>query len=173
MGGMRFCVLLMIGSALLSAESVAGLKWTAPVGWKSSGTTSMRAASYPVAAAPGDHEGGECVVYFFGQGQGGSVQANVDRWEGQFKTSGKPSPAKVAKTTIHGLPVTTIDVSGDYSGMSGPTALPTVQGYQLLGAIIEGPGGNIFIKFTGPVKTMAANHQKFQQLLSSFERAAQ
>ena len=133
----------------------------------------MRAATYPVAAVAGDREGAECVVYFFGVGQGGSVQANVDRWAGQFKgPAGKAASAKVTKIAIHGLSVTTIDVAGDYSGMAGPTAAPVaVPGYRLLGAIVEGQDGNIFIKFAGPAKTMAANAAKFQQLLNSFEKA--
>jgi hypothetical protein len=172
---MRSCFLLLICSVALLAESVAGLKWTSPAGWKSSGTTSMRAATYPVPPVAGDREGAECAVYFFGPGQGGSIQANIDRWEGQFKApGGKPAPAKVAKITVHGLPVTAVDVSGEYSGMAGPTATASaaVTGYRLLGAIVEGPGGNIFIKFTGPAKTMAAGQPKFQQLLDSFEKAA-
>jgi len=134
----------------------------------------MRAATYPVAPAPGDREGAECVVYFFGIGQGGSIQANLDRWEGQFKdSSGKPAPAKVNKYTVHGLSVTTIDVSGEYSGMAGPAATAPVRvfGYRLLGAIVESRDGNVFIKFTGPAKTMAANQPKFQQLLNSFQKA--
>jgi len=44
------------------------------------------------------------VVYFFGAGQGGSVEANLDRWKGQMLTpGGKPADAKIAKRTIHGL----------------------------------------------------------------------
>lgn len=134
----------------------------------------MRAATYPVSPAQGDRDTAECVVYFFGVGQGGSIQDNIDRWEGQFKApAGKAAPAKVTKITVHGLPVTTIDVSGDYSGMAGPlaTAPVRVSGYRLLGAIVESPGGNVFIKFAGPSKTMAANQPKFQQLLDSFEKA--
>jgi hypothetical protein len=169
---MRAFVLLLISTLSLSAETVAGLKWTPPAGWKSSGTTSMRAATYPVLPVAGDKDAAECAVYFFGLGQGGSVQANLDRWTGQFKTGGKPATAKVAKISIHGLPVTTIDVSGEYSGMAGPTAAPVAAAsYRLLGAIVESPGGNVFIKFTGPAKTMAANQPKFQQLLDSFEKA--
>jgi hypothetical protein len=89
------------------------------------------------------------------------------------KPGGKPAPAKVTKIAIHGLPVTIIDVSGEYSGMAGPVATETapVSGYRLLGAIVESSGGNVFIKFTGPAKTMAANQGRFQQLLDSFERA--
>jgi len=172
---MRSCVLFLICSAVLFAEGVAGLKWEPPTGWKSSGTTSMRAATYPVSPVQGDRGGAECVVYFFGLGQGGSVQANLDRWEGQFKTpDGKPAPAKVTHLTIHGLPVTTIDVSGEYSGMGGPTATEPgrVFNYRLLGAIVESVGGNVFIKFTGPARTMSANQPKFKQLLDSFEKTA-
>ena len=69
--------------------------------------------------------------------------------------------------------MTTIDVSGAYSGMGGPMAGASraVPGYRLLGAIIEAPGGNVFIKLTGPAKTIAANQQKFELLLASFQRA--
>jgi hypothetical protein len=150
----------------LLAESVAGLHWTAPAGWKAGDPKPMRAATYAVADA-------ECVVYFFGQGQGGGVQANIDRWQGQFSQSdGKPTTAKTAKRTIHGLPVTTVEVAGNYGGMAGPMggASAAKTGYRMLGAIIENPGGNIFLKFTGPAKTIAANQTKFDQLLNSFDK---
>ena len=80
--------------------------------------------------------------------------------------------ATVTQRTVRGLPITTIAASGDYSGLGGPVAAtPRVAaGYRLLGAIIEGPGGNVFIKFTGPAKTVAANQAKFEQLLASFQR---
>jgi hypothetical protein len=154
------------------AESAAGLRWTAPVSWKTQGAQPMRAATYTVAPARGDTAGGECAVYFFGAGQGGSVDANIERWKGQFRgPGGKSAVAQVAKRKIHGLTFTTIDTSGEYSGMGGPLGgSPAVAGYRLLGAIVEGPGGNIFVKFTGPAKTMAANRQKFEQLLASFKQ---
>jgi len=132
----------------------------------------MRAATYIVPSAQGDRESPECVVYFFGTGQGGSVQANLDRWKGQFTQGGKPAPAQIQKRTVHGLPVTTVDASGNYSGMGGPLAdKPSVEsGYRLLGAIFEGPEGNVFIKFAGPAKTVNANQAKFEQLVNSFEK---
>ncbi len=84
----------------------------------------------------------------------------------------RSAAAKIAKTTAHGLPVTTIDVSGAYSGMAGPGVAPVAaQGYQASGAIIEGPGGTVFIKYTGPAKKMAANQKKFQQMVESFDKA--
>lgn len=164
--------LLATGVALL-ADSAAGLKWTAPAGWKSEGERPMRAATYTIAAAPGDSGTAECAVYFFGQGQGGSVEANLDRWKGQVVgPDGKPAPAQVQKRTIHGLSVTTLDSSGAYTGMGGPMsqAQSKQAGYRLLAAVVEGPTGNIFIKFAGPAKTIAANQAKYEQLLNSFEK---
>jgi hypothetical protein len=162
---------LLLSAAPLVAETAAGLRWTAPAGWKAGPPQTMRAATYAVDAAPGDTAASECVVYFFGAGQGGSVEANIERWKGQFTNAGKPAPAVVSKRTAHAIPMTTIDVAGEYSGLGGPLAASRpVQGYRLLGAIVEGPGGNIFVKFTGPAKTIAANKAKFDQLLASFTK---
>jgi hypothetical protein len=164
-------VLLLLAS--LFAESVAGLKWTAPKDWKSEAAKPMRAATYAVPPATGDTAGAECVVYFFGPGQGGSVEANLDRWKAQILgPDGKPADAKIAKRTIHSLAVTTIDTSGDYTGMGGPMAASkSVQSnYRLLGAIVEQAEGNVFIKFTGPAKTMAAHEAEFEQFLNSFQK---
>jgi hypothetical protein len=165
--------LLLMTPSTLSAESAGGLSWTAPAGWKSEGTQPLRVATYPVPPTAGDHDPAECAVYFFGAGQGGSVQANVDRWKGQFHgPDGKTSAARVGTRMIHGLTVTTIDTSGEYSGLGGPvTPGPAKPFYRLLGAIVEGPGGNVFLKFTGPMKTIAANQAKFEQLLTSFQKA--
>lgn len=155
------------------ADSGAGLRWTVPANWKPEAQRPMRLATYTVTHAAGDTEGGECGVYYFGQGQGGSVQANLDRWIGQFlQADGKPSKfaAKLDHRTVHGLKVTTVDVSGAYTGMGGPMASPggePKKGYRLLGAIVEGPQGSIFLKFTGPAKTVAQNQVAFEKLLES------
>src|SRR5262249_40925030 len=151
----------------------AGLRWTAPADWKNEGSRPMRAATYAIRPAPGDSDPAECAVYFFGAGQGGSVEANLDRWKGQFQApGGKPADAKVNKRMVHGLNVAAIDTSGEYSGMGGPMAQSrsVKSGYRLLGAIVEGPGGNVFVKCTGPAKTIAANQQKFEQMLASFDK---
>jgi hypothetical protein len=164
-------VIVLSLSTTLLAESAAGLHWSAPAGWKAGPPQTMRAATYAVDAAPGDTARSECVVYFFGAGQGGSVDANIERWKGQFTNSGKPAAAVVSKRTAHGIAMTTIDVSGEYSGLGGPIAASKpVPGYRLLGAIVEGPGGNIFVKFTGPAKTIVANKAKFDGLLASFTK---
>jgi|SRR5277367_1384544 len=159
---------LLLAAMWLVADSGAGVHWTMPPSWKAEAQRPMRLATYTVAP------GAECGVYFFGAGQGGSVDANLDRWIGQFlQADGKPSKAaaKIAKRTIHGWPVTTVDVSGAYTGMGGPTAQSgaAVPGYRLLGAIVEGPQGSIFFKFTGPEKTVAANQMAFDKMLAALQ----
>jgi hypothetical protein len=164
-------LLTLTASAVVHAESTAGVKWIAPAGWKSEAPRPMRAATYTVAAAAGDTTSAECGVYFFGAGQGGSVEANLERWAGQFTDpGGGAAKPRIVKRQLHGLAATTIDVSGAYSGLGGPLGSGhAVAGYRLLGAIVEAPGGNIFVKFSGPAKTVAANQPKFEQLLTSFQ----
>ena len=153
------------------AESAAGVSWTKPAGWTAQGQRPMRAATYAIVPEFREKSGAECGVYFFGAGQGGSVDDNVARWKAQFTERGAPAPAKVAKRTVHGLAMTTVDASGEYSGLGGPLSdgASKVAGYRLLGAIVMAPGGNIFIKCTGPLKTMSVNQPKFEQLLASFQ----
>ena len=161
---------VVAASAVARAESAAGVRWTAPAGWAAQGQRPMRAATYTFAPEFGEKSGGECGIYFFGAGQGGGVDDNIARWKGQFTgTGGAPAAAKVARRTVHGLAMTTIDVSGAYSGLGGPLAEGgSVAGYRLLGAIVAAPEGNIFVKCTAPLKTMGVNQPKFEQLLASF-----
>jgi len=163
---------IVLCSAAGLAESAAGIRWTAPAGWKAEGPRPMRAATYSIAPVAGDSTGAECVVNFFGPGQGGGVDANIERWKGQVQgPDGKPAPAKVEKRTVRGVPITIVDASGSYTGMGGPMiASPkAVPGYRLLGAIVEGPGGHVFFKLTGPSKAIAAQQKNFDQLLASIE----
>ncbi len=165
----------LIAAAIALAESAAGVSWTPPSSWKPGPEKPMRVVTYAVPAAAGDQEPGECAVYYFGQGQGGSVQANIDRWIGQFQQpSGKSSKdvAQTKKRMIHGLSVTTVDVSGSYGGMGGPMAAThsSKPGYRMTAAIVEAPQGAVFFKFTGPAKTVAGSQATFEKMLDSLKK---
>ena len=150
-------------STLMLAESAAGLKWSAPAGWVSKGSAPFRVVTYTVAPET------ECIVYFFGAGQGGSVEANLARWQGQFSQGGKPAQSKVDKRAIHGIPVTTVDLTGTYAGTGGQAkeGQGPQAGYRMMAAVATGSGGNIFIRFIGPEKAVGANAAKYEQLLAS------
>jgi len=132
----------------------------------------MRAATYSIALAAGDSGPAECVVNYFGPGQGGSVAANIERWRGQIVgAGGKPADAKVTTRTTRGVTITVVDSTGSYTGLGGPMAGTgkAVPGYRLLGAIAAGPQGNVFFKLTGPAKTIAAQQAAFERLLASIQ----
>ena len=135
----------------------------------------MRAATYTIPKAAGDPEDGECAVFYFGAGQGGGVNENIQRWIGQFEAPGGGPADKLAKTsksTANGLPVTRVDVTGSYKAAGGPMmqASASKPGYRMLGAIVEGPQGALFFKFTAPAKTAGARQPEFEKLLQSISR---
>ena len=143
------------------------VKWTTPARWNAGPPKDMRLATYLIPAADGDSEEAECAVF---ANIGGGVQANIDRWVGQFEKTDGPPIQKQA--TINGLIVTTVDVSGTFKGggpMMGQSGPPKA-GYRLLGAIAAGPEGEFFFKLTGPAKTVAAADREFQTMLKSLKK---
>ncbi|HYS78526.1 MAG TPA: hypothetical protein VEO94_06785 [Candidatus Dormibacteraeota bacterium] len=97
--------------------------WTTPKEWtEETPTSSMRKAQYRLPAAPGDKEDGECVVYYFGAGQGGDVKSNLDRWASQFPGWGS-TPPKFSEMKAGALTVSRAEVRGTYTpspmGMGG------------------------------------------------------
>jgi hypothetical protein len=163
--------LAMVGMA--RADQAGGLAWSAPADWKSQGERPMRAATYSIPAAKGDSEPAELAVFYFGESSGGGVDANVKRWIDQFQKadgSSAAKDAKVKKEKIAGLPATAVEVKGTYMGgsMMGPSA--PKPGYRLLGAIVEGPGGNVFFKLTGPEKTVSGAEKAFRKLIDGLKK---
>ena len=148
------------------------LKFTAPADWlPETPTSSMRRAQYRLARVAGDPEDGELAVFFF-EGQGGSVQMNLDRWIGQFQTpQGTRAKGQVSRRQVHGLSVTIVDVSGTYLQSSGPMMSPTgtKPGFRMLAAVAETPDGPWFFKLTGPAKTVMKWAPSFQSFLDTLE----
>ena len=157
------CCLLSIPAL---ADSAGGISWTQPTAWKADAPRQMRAATYLTPAAKGDSEGAECGVFYFGEGQGGGVDANIDRWVSQFE--GAKAPLR-KKEKLGGFEVTTVEVDGTFaSSMGGPMGPKTPKaGFKLLGAIVEGPKGNVFFKLTGPAKTVEAARAEFFKMLKT------
>ncbi len=164
---MSLCAILLVAQA----AQAGGLSWKPPAGWTAEAPSSpMRVVTYRVPAASGDGEPGELGVFFFGTGEGGSVDANVDRWIAQFAPeSGSAKPARRVES-VKGIRVSRVSVEGTYtSGMPGGPKTPKT-GFALLGAIAEGPGGNVFFKLTGPRKTVQKAASQFDALVRSLSR---
>lgn len=166
------------GSSTPATASQGELSLKAPDGWKSERPSSgMRVAQYQLPAAEGDAEAASLVVYYFGPGQGGSTNANIERWIGQMQQPGGQSSkdsATTENTTVNGLKVTLLDVTGTYTGgdmggMGGGSAAGTKPDYRMRAAVIDTPKGAYFIKLVGPKKTVDQWDQAFQQYLHSAE----
>jgi hypothetical protein len=155
--------------AAARAETAGGVQWTVPAKWTNGAGSAMRVATYSVPGARGS-AAGECAVFFFGPGQGGNVDDNVARWAKQFE--GAPPPVKKTAANPAGLRVTRAEVSGTYLAPGGPMMQSTGKrpGYRLLGAIVEGPDGNVFFKLTGEAATVAAAQADFDALVTSLRK---
>ncbi len=147
-------------------SAVAGVRWTIPSSWTAGPARQMRVATYMIPAAPGDQEGAECGVFFFGSGQGGDVQMNIDRWVQQFEN---PKGPEQSTKEVNGLKVVTVQIAGTYLAPAGPMMQATGkhENYRLLGAIVSAPEGSVFFKLTGPAKTVAAAEKDFNSLVQS------
>jgi hypothetical protein len=167
------------GSQSNSAQSTTNasgeLRYTAPADWvKEQPTSAMRVAQYKLPKAEGDGEDAALVIYFFGATQGGSTQANIDRWISQIQQpdgSSSKDKAKSETTTINGLKVTTVDVAGTYTAEMAPGSgtQRNDANYRLRAAVIETSKGNYFLKLVGPAKTMVRWEQSVTGFVKSFE----
>lgn len=159
---------------MLIALLAAGLTFTTPDGWQQGKPeSSMRVAEFTLPRADGDAEDAQLVLYFFG-GQGGSVDANIQRWVGQIQQAdGKPSSAVAKKITrtVNGLSVTLLDVSGTYVAETAPgsSVHNNKPNYRLRAGVVETPNGPYFIKLTGPAKTIATMDRAFEKFVSSLK----
>jgi hypothetical protein len=161
------------GDAGAQAALDPGLAWQAPAGWTDEGAREMRIASYSV---PGKNGGAaECAVYYFGPGQGGTPDANIQRWMGEFE---KPEEPQRSTSTVHGFRVTRARIRGAYrshgggmgAGMGGNpqgAAEAPQADQELMGAIVEGPQGLVFFKLTGPQATIDGAAGDFDRMIGS------
>jgi hypothetical protein len=163
------------GSAGSTQAAAGELRYKVPEGWTVEKPTSeMRFAQYKLPKTGGDAEDALLVVYYFGKGQGGTPEANIERWINQVKQpdgSASKDKAKTGTLTVNGLQVTSVDVLGTYSGgMSQDSTPHDVNSiYRLRGAIIETPKGSYFVKLTGPEKTVNHWDQAYNDYINSFE----
>ncbi len=117
-----------------------------------------------------DKNGATALVTFFnfGPGQGGTVQANVDRWAAQFTAlDGTLIKATTTTQKIKTTAITFVSARGTFAnGMpGGPTQACT--DYALRGAILESPQGDVYVKMTGPEALLKEATAAFDQMIFS------
>lgn len=126
---------------------------------------------FAITAAAGDETPGRVIM----MSAGGSVQANMDRWVGQF-TQAAGAAADTRQKEVAGTQIHTIDLSGTYKDRPQGPMGPVVEkpDYRMLGAIIVTPGsGSYFVKLYGPANTVAAQETAFHAMLDGLTKTDQ
>ena len=106
---------------------------------------------------------------------GGSVEANIQRWIGQFQNptgpDGKKAPETVKKEQ-DGVTIHMVDLNGTYFDSAGGPFAPKVnrENYRMLGAILVTGDTQVFLKFYGPQETMKKYAEDFSSILKSVKK---
>ena len=149
-------IALVVGALLVAApvwadgivKEDAGLRYRVPKDWtRVPAPSDMRAAQYRVPGADGLDA--ELVLFFFGVGQGGGADANLERWYSQFSQpdgSASRDKAVVTRRTVNTLAVTAVDLSGTYTPTRRGGPAQAKPGQRMLAAVIEGEGGPWFVR---------------------------
>lgn len=147
-----------------------GFSLAAPEGWKRvQPKSSIVETEFSIPSEGEGVQPGRMTV----MGAGGSVQANVDRWFGQFAQadgSDTKDKATTKKFKLAECEVTIVDITGTYKDApAGPFAGGKAvdrPDYRMLAAIVETPDrGNYFLKFYGPGKTVAKHADGFRTMV--------
>jgi hypothetical protein len=153
-------ILLAASLAAFIQAPTPNLQYTMPEGWTSKAPASrMRLAEFVLPKAEGDTEDASLAISYFG-GQGGTVQANLDRWLTQMTQPDGKASKDVAKTSnlkTNDLTLTILDLPGTFVAEVAPgsTERYNKPGFHLKAAVIEGEGGPFFARLIGPAKTVA------------------
>jgi hypothetical protein len=145
--------LVLLSAPLLVTANVvdiAGYQFIAPDQWtQSEPSSSMRKAQFNLRTDAG--KTAELVFFYFGPSGGGGVRANVDRWIKQFQDLQRN---EVTEDMVNEIKVTYVRTTGTFlSGSPFGPKTPKL-GYSLLGAIVEGRKGSIFLKMVGQTQAV-------------------
>jgi hypothetical protein len=160
-----------------AAVELGGLKAEAPAAWKEVEVHSpMRLKQFSVPGKGGDKGGdAELVIFYFGQGQGGSVEDNLARWKKQFEAPAGKTVDQIAKTEklkLASTSATLLDISGTYLFKARPMDPGPGEprpGHRMLAAVLETPKGSYYLRLVGPEKTVADARKDYVRWLKSFK----
>ncbi|HEX6827387.1 MAG TPA: hypothetical protein VF104_00255 [Burkholderiales bacterium] len=171
------CALLLVAAGLASGANRAinlgslGYAVEVPDTWvQQPPENTMRLAQFQIRGPQGQ-DPASVVVFFFGKGGGGTVEANVQRWESQFTgQDGKPGKAVQRKAKAAGMPVTWAELNGNYArGMGMGHEIVAKPNQTLLAAIVETPKGNITFHLYGPKASVAGARKGFESMVASLK----
>jgi hypothetical protein len=166
--GLTFCFVALVEAAEPVDFTVGAFKFARPEGWGwVAPASTMRKAQLTPPATKEDELASEVTFFHFGPGQGGSADANVQRWANQFDAGGGGSNAAKRTEKIGGTEVTYVKATGTFSsGMPGGPTTP-MRGFMLYGAILASAEGDVYVKMTGPQAAVEASIPAFERMIAA------
>lgn len=140
-----------------------GLRGPKPASWVwTKPSMQFRTLQYSVAGDLDSTRAAELIVSVFAAGDGGPIDANINRWKGQFRKGDASPEPKLADRELGPLKVKFVELEGDYLAMGAPAAK---KDFSQIGAIVQAPGRNVFFRLIGPKETVEANRADFMKLI--------
>jgi hypothetical protein len=142
---------------------VAGFRAPKPASWVwTKPSMQFRTLQYTVAGEEDSTKAAELIVSVFVAGDGGPLDANIERWRGQFRKNNEPVEAKRSAREVGPLKVEFVELEGDFMAMGAPA--PKTNTLQLA-AIVQAEGRNVFFRLVGPKETVEANREAFDKMI--------
>ena len=153
-----------------------GLGSKAPAEWvEEKPSSQLRVNQFKLPGVNGK-EPAEMQITFFGEGQGGPVDANVKRWRDMFTSpDGKKSEdmGKLETMKVGDVKVTYLDIQGTFLSKVPPFA-PNAKtvlkpDHRMLSVIFASKNGPYFIRVVGPTETVEHYKKGFDEWLKNFK----
>ena len=155
-------------------ENGGEISYSAPEAWISeTPNSSMRKAQFKLHGQ-GESGDAEMAVFNF-PGTGGSVDANLERWYGQFRQpdgSSTSEHAEKEEIKVNEINVTIVYTTGTFLQSTSPMMTGPVEekpNFAMLAAIVDLPNGYWFFKVTGPRETIDFWRKSFASFVKTFK----
>lgn len=140
------------------------LTWQTPVGWIEEKGNGMRVVSFKLAADPSFL----CTITTLG-GAAGGLRSNIVRWMGQIKLN-LESDAKLDQFIQN---LETVKTAGDLTAtvidLTQLQADAPAETISMISAIISMDNLTVFVKMTGPKKSLSEQKEQFRKLCQTLQ----
>jgi hypothetical protein len=157
--------------------TIGDLKSRVPADWVEEKPSSrFRVKQFRLQPVKDDKDNAEVVIFYFGEGGGGTVQDNIKRWKAMIiPPEGKKidDVAKVEKKKINNLSATYFDANGTYLFKDRPfdpnAEVSRRPNYRMIKVIFETKKGPYYLSLIGPADTVAHYKKGFDQWVEGFK----
>lgn len=139
--------------------TVGGFQFMVPAGWQEQPPKSQ----FVLGEFSLTGEGGPARLTV--SSAGGGIEANLERWRGQFSRGPNGPEPRESEITFDGQKGTLLELSGSYTDMFGG-GQPS-RDWRMLGVAVPMGPTNVFVKLTGPQATVTDQRAAFLRFVES------